>query len=151
MSVREDPGLSLKERVAKLVSSSNEIPLDKTGMETEYKIDSEKVAEIDSQGFHQQAFVSNAIERDGNKNFNGKSATDNSGLSEHDNHADAIFGSSLNTVSSTLTKSNGSNILNQDADDNIFGPSLLIDQRIRTERWLDKLKSIRQRVLQQSI
>ena len=143
-------GLSLKERVATLAKSSNEKVVDIAVSETERIIDHEKVAEIDSQDFHQQTFVSNAFERDVSKGFNGKSAFDGNVTKEHDNHADAIFGSSSNTVTtlSALTIANGPN---QGIDDGLFGPRLLLDQKIKTEKWLTKLRLIRQSILEESV
>ena len=151
ISARGDSGLSFKERVAKLASSSSEKLDDKSSVDPEYKIDSEKVAEIDSQGFHQQSFSSNAFDKSINRNDNDKSIAGNNAMDEHDNHADAIFGASSKTTPTALPKSTGSTLLNQDADDSIFGPILLIDQSKRTERWLEKLKLIRQRFVQQSV
>ena len=144
--VGDDKGLSLKERIAKLVSSSS----DKSNLTTDYKIDNEKVAEIDTQGFHQQTFVSSATK----KNLNGSKVFNSTAENEKDSHESAIFGVSSQTVkaSSSLVKSNGSNLSDQhDYDDEIFGPSLLIDQRLRTDRWLEKLQLIRQRILQESV
>lgn len=147
----EGKQLSFKERVAKLASTSSDISANNAASELgNYKIDTAKVAEIDAQGFHQETFVSNANKKEA-PNLNGKAPSADLPSGETSSHENAIFGASSQTVSnaiaSTLT-ANGSN--KHEFDDEILGPSLLIDQSTRTKRWLEKLQLIRKRILQES-
>ncbi|XP_065051312.1 arginine and glutamate-rich protein 1-B-like [Rhopilema esculentum] len=151
VTAEKDGKISLKERVANLIetSSRNLSELCSANSAT-FDVDKEKIAEIEAQGFHQQTFVSNmnkkepVTQNDNSQNYQMSTKSDS--------HENAIFGSSTSTFtpapSSRIVPTNGSKATKD--DDDLFGPSLLIDQNLRTERWLQKLTFIRQKILREA-
>lgn len=144
-----DGGLSFKERVARLViSSGHDGVAQSIKDEPECKIDDEKVAEIDSQDFHQQSFVSNAYDKDTSDGKGSCKQTETADKGEDHSHEDAIFGLSSSTSISAPSFPNGSS--SHDSHDEIFGPRLLVDQNVRNQKWLNKLQQLRQKILKES-
>ena len=112
------------------------------------KPSAEAVAQIEAQGFEQHSFVSSATNNQ-NSNHSGRNKSQPK-VQTKDSHENAIFGNSNNDsiAATTLLKSNG--MYKNCGEDDLLGPIFCVDQRIRTQRWLEKLKIIRDRISRES-
>ena len=143
--------LSLKEKVSKLsLAASANASIDVTSSNSmNYLPNSKQIAEIEAKGFEQRTFVSTNSWKKDSSQSNDKGDFENASTNPT-NHDTAIFGRSSSQISLSATATNGSDVNNHGFEDEIFGPSFGIDPALRNERWLDKLRFIRQRILRES-
>lgn len=110
----------------------------------------EAIAQIDSQGFAPQTFTSTTT-KNNTAASNNNSSRKYPDINQIDPHEDAIFGNRMNQPSSvSLQKStlNGSHMNSN--EDHLFGRIFCVDQVIRSQRWIEKLKFLREKILSES-
>eukprot|EP00112_Aurelia_sp_Birch-Aquarium-sp1_P002991 Seg1334.4 transcript_id=Seg1334.4/GoldUCD/mRNA.D3Y31 product="hypothetical protein" protein_id=Seg1334.4/GoldUCD/D3Y31 len=149
-SNQSDKSLSLKEKVSKLsLAASANTAIDVISSDSmNYQPNFEQIAEIEAKGFEQRTFVSTSWKKDDSQS-NEKGGVENANENPT-NHDNAIFGKSSSQISLSAMATNGNGVNNHRFEDEIFGPSFGVDPELRNERWLDKLKFIRQKILRES-